>query len=117
MLSVKQSGLHKGGNEYCMKNRWRRSAKKIRKRFRRGLQKWNVIRQRNVKLIGRGSERGPDVLRKQGLKLLGRENISGALSKAPPCNPSILYFLRHVRFTHNTRLSCCTCHAFHCSSI
>ena len=33
--------------------------KKTRKRFRRGLQKWNVRRQRNVKLIGRGSERGP----------------------------------------------------------
>ena len=65
----------------------------------------------------RGSERGPAVLRKQGLKLLGRENIPGALSKAPPCNSGILYFLRHVRFTHNTRLSCCTCHAFHCSSI
>ena len=38
--------------------------KKTRKRFRRGLQKWNVRRQRNVKLIGRGSERGPAVLRK-----------------------------------------------------
>ena len=53
----------------------------------------------------RKRERGPAVLRKQGLKLLGRENIPGALSKAPPCNPGILYFLRHVRFTHNTRLS------------
>ena len=58
-----------------MKNRWSRSARKIRKRFRRELQKWNVRRQRNVKLTGRGSERGPAVLRKQGLKLLGRENI------------------------------------------
>ena len=52
------------------------------------------------------------VLRKQGLKLLGRENIPGALSKAPSCNPGILYFLRHVRFSHNTRLPCCTCHSF-----
>ena len=76
------------------------------------IQKWNVRRQRNVKLIGRGSERGPAVLRKQGPKLLGRENIPGALSKAPPCNPGILHFLWHVRFTHNTRLSCCTCHCF-----
>src|SRR6185312_5863503 len=72
----------------------------------------NVRRQRNVKLIGSGSERGPAVLRKQGLKLLGRENIPGALSKAPSCNPGILYFLRHVMFSHNTRLSCCTCHCF-----
>ena len=78
----------------------------------RGLQKWNVRRQRNVKLIGRGSERGPAVLRKQDLKLLGRENIPGALSKASPCNPGNLHFLRHVRFTHNTMLSCCTCHCF-----
>ena len=35
-----------------------------------------------------------------------------ALSKAPPCNLGILHFLKHVRFTHNTRLSCCTCHCF-----
>ena len=84
--------------------------KKDRKRFR--LQKWNVRRQRYVKLIGRGSERGSAVLRKQGLKLLGRENIPGALSKAPPYNPGILHFLSHVRFTHNTRLLCCTCHCF-----
>ena len=88
------------------------SARKTRKRFRRGLQKWNVRRQKNVKLIGRGSERGPAVLRKQDLKLLGMENIPGALNKAPPRNPGILHFLRHVRFTHNTRLSCCTCHCF-----
>ena len=52
------------------------------------------------------------MLRKQDLKLLGRENIPGALSKASPCNPGNLHFLRYVRFTHNTRLSCCTCHAF-----
>src|SRR6185312_4858455 len=105
-------GLHKGGNECCMKNRWRRSARKIRKRFKRGLQKWNVRWQRNVKLIGGGSERGPAVLRKQGLKLLGRENIPGALCKAPSCNPDILHFLRHVRFSHNARLPCCICHCF-----
>ena len=112
MLSVKQGGLHKGGNGCCMKNRWRRSARKIWKRFRRGLQKWNVRRQRNVKLTGRESERGPTVLSKQGLKLLGRENIPDALSKAPSCNPGILHFLRHVRFSHNTRLPCCICHCF-----
>ena len=100
MLSVKQSGLQKSGNECCMKNRWRRSARKTRKTFRRGLQKWNVRRQRNVKLTGRGSERGPAVLRKQGLKLLGRENIPGALSKAPPCNLRNLNSLRHVTVLH-----------------
>ena len=32
----------------------------------------------------RDSKRGPAVLRKQDPKLLGRENIPGALSKAPP---------------------------------
>ena len=72
MWSVKQGGLHKGGNECCMKNRWRRSARKTRKRFRRGLQKWNVRRQRNVKLIGKGKrerarrakEVGPEAIRK-----------------------------------------------------
>ena len=57
-------------------------------------------------------ERKPAVLRKQGLKLLGRENMPGALSKAPSCNPGILHFLRHVRFSHNTRLPCCICHCF-----
>ena len=63
-----------------------------------------------MKLIGRGSERGPGVLSKQGLKLLERENIPGACSKAPPRNLGNLHFLRRVRFRHNTRLSCCTCH-------
>ena len=57
-------------------------------------------------------ERKPAVLRKQGLKLLGRKNILGALSKAPSCNPGILHFLRHVRFSHNTRLPYCICHYF-----
>ena len=112
MLSIKQSGLHKGGNECYMKKRWRRSARKIRKRYERGLKKWNVGRRRNVRLTGRESERGPAVLRKQGLKLLGRENIPGALSKAPPCNPGNLNSLRRVRFSSNTRLPCCTCHSF-----
>ena len=50
------------------------------------------------------------MLRKQGLKLLEKENIPGARSKAPPHNPGNLHFLRHVRFRHNTRLSCCICH-------
>ena len=81
-LSTKQGGLRKGGNECCMRNRWRRSAKKTRKIPGRGLQKWNVWRRRHVKLTGRRSERGPAVLRKQGPKLLGRGNIPGALSKA-----------------------------------
>jgi len=63
-----------------------------------------------VKLIGRGSKRGPGVQRKQGLKLLERENIPGAHSKAPPRNLGNLNFLRRVRFRDNTRLSCCTCH-------
>ena len=67
-MSVKQGGLQKGGGECSTRNRWRRSARKTRKIFRRGLQKLNGRRQRNVKLIGRGSERGPAVLSKQGLK-------------------------------------------------
>ena len=97
-MSVKQGGLHKGGNECCMKNRWRRSARKTRKISGRGLQKWNVRRRRNVKLTGRRSEIGSAVQRKKGPKLLGRRNIPGALSKARPCNPSNLNSLRHVRF-------------------
>ena len=95
-LSAKQGGLRKGGNEYCMRNRWRRSVRKTKKISGRGLQKWNVRRRRHVKLTGRRSERGPTMLRKQGLKLLGRGNIPGALSKAPPCNPRNLNSLRHV---------------------
>ena len=83
MLSAKQSGLQKGGNECCMSNRWRRSARKTRKISGRGLQKWNVRRRRNLKLTRRRSERGSAVQRKQGSKLLGRGNIPGALSKAP----------------------------------
>ena len=63
-----------------------------------------------MKLTGRGSDRGPAMLRKQDLKLLGRENIPGALGKTIPYNPGILHFLRHVRFSHNTRLPCCTRH-------
>jgi hypothetical protein len=35
------------------------------------------------------------VLRKQGPRLLGRGNIPGALSKAPPCNLRNLNSLRH----------------------
>jgi len=46
------------------------------------LKKWNVRRRRNVKLTGRGSERGPAMLRKQNPKLLERGNIPGALRKA-----------------------------------
>ena len=111
-LSAKQGGLRKGENECCMRNKWRRSAKKTKKISGRGLQKWNVRRRRNVKLTGRRSKRGSVVQRKQGPKLLGRGNIPGALSKAPSCNPGILYFLRHVRYSHNTMLPCCTCHCF-----
>ena len=97
-MSTKQGGLQKGGNECCMRNRWRRSANKTRRISGRGLQKWNVRRRRNLKLTGRRSEREPAVLRKQGQKILGRGNIPGALSKAPPCNPGNLNSLRHVRF-------------------
>ena len=64
MLSAKQGRLRKGGNECCARNRWGRSARKIRKISARGLKKWNIRRQRNVKMTGRGSERGPAVLRK-----------------------------------------------------
>ena len=98
MLNAKQGGLRKGGNECCMRNRWRRSTRKTRKISGRGLQKWNVRRRKNVKLTGRRSERGSAMQRKQGPKLLGRENIRGVLSKARPCNPGNLNSLRHVRF-------------------
>ena len=92
-----------------------------RKKKQKEIQKWiaEVERQKADECEAdreRKRERPPPVIRKQGLKLLGRENIPGALSKAPPYNPGILHFLRHVRFTHNTRLSCCTCHTFHCSN-
>ena len=89
---------YKSSSQSSTQNRRRRSARKTRKIFGRGLKKWNVRRRRNVKLIGRGSERGPGVQRKQGLKLLGRGNIPGALSKARPSNPANLNSLRHVRF-------------------
>jgi hypothetical protein len=65
-----------------------------------------------VKLIGRGSERGYAVRRKQGPMLLGRGNIPGALSKAPKCNPGILHSLRHVLglvLARGYRVVC-TCH-------
>ena len=91
-------GLQKGGGECSTRNRWRKSARKTRKISGRGLQKWNVRRRRNVKLTGRRSERVSAVQRKQGLKLLGRENIRGVLSKARPCNPGNLNSLKHVRF-------------------
>ena len=100
MLNAKQGGLQKGGKECCTRKRWRRSARKTRKISGRGLQKSNVRRRRHVKLTGRRSERGPAVLRKQGPRLLGRGNIPGALSKAPPCNLRNLNSLRHVTVLH-----------------
>ena len=99
-MRAKQGGLRKGENEYCMRNKWRRSVRKTKKISGRGLQKWNVRRQRHVKLTGRRSERGPALLRKQGPKLLGRGNIPGALSKAPPCNLRNFNSLRHVTVLH-----------------
>ena len=86
--------------------------KKDQEEIRKRIEEVDRKEAANVKLTGRESERGPVMLRKQGLKLLGMENIPGALSKAPSCNPCILHFLRHVRFSHNTRLPCCTCHCF-----
>ena len=56
--------------------------KKEKKRSAKGFRKWSVRRQRNGKRIGRGSEKGHAVQRKQGPKLLGRENILGALSES-----------------------------------
>ena len=60
----------------------RRSARKSKKRSAKGFRKWSVRRRRNGKRIGRGSEKGHGVQRKQGPKLLGRENILGALSES-----------------------------------
>jgi len=48
--------------------------------------------------------------KKAGPIAIGRGNIPGALSKAPPCYPCFLDSLRHVRISSNMRLSCCTCH-------
>ena len=56
--------------------------KKEQNRSPKGFRKWSVRRRRNGKQIGRGSERGHAVQRKQGPKQLGRENILGALSKS-----------------------------------
>ena len=55
--------------------------KKDKKRSRRDSQMWNVGRRRSVKLIGRGSERGPAVRKRWGPRLLGRGSILGALSR------------------------------------
>jgi hypothetical protein len=113
-LHAKEGGQRKGGSECCTRNGWRRSARKTKKRSERGWRRWNVRRQRNVKLIGRGSERGHVVRRKQNQMLLGRGNIPGALSEAASCIPGILYFLRHIRCSSNMRLPCCT---YQCRSL
>src|SRR6185436_13169495 len=97
-LSAKQDGLRKGGSECCKRKKWRRCARKTKKRSRRGSQMWNVGRRRSVKLIGRGSERGPAVRRRRGPRLLGRGSILGALSRWLSCNVRISYSLRHVRY-------------------
>src|SRR4026207_2591718 len=71
-LSAKQGGLRKGGSECYKRKKLRRSARKIKKRSRRGSQKWNVGRRRSGKLIGRGSERGAAGGRGGGPGRLGR---------------------------------------------
>ena len=38
-LSAKQGGLRKGGSECCKRKKWRRSARKIKKRSKRGSQR------------------------------------------------------------------------------
>ena len=105
-LSAKQGGLRKGGSKCCTRKKWRRSARKIKKRSRRGLQMWNIGKRRSVKLIGRESERGPAMRRRRGLRLLGRRSILGALSRSVSFNVRISYSLRHVRSSSSTRLPC-----------
>ena len=80
-FNFKQGGLRKGGSECCTRKR-KRSARKSKKRSAKGFRKWSVRRRRNGKRIGRESERGHAVQRKQGPMQLGRENILGALSKS-----------------------------------
>ena len=73
MLSVKQSGLHKGGNECCMKNRWRRSARKIRKEEiqkriaeveRQKAEEREADRERKRERACRAKEAGSEAIRK-----------------------------------------------------
>ena len=72
----------------------RRSARKIKKRSRRGSQIWNVGRRRSVKLIGRESERGPAVRSRRDPRLLGRGSILGALSRSLSFNVRISYSIK-----------------------
>ena len=111
MLSVKQGGLQKGGNKCCMKNRWRRSEKdqeEIQKRIaeveRQKAEECEADRERKRERARRAKEAGPEAIRKG--------KYPRCTSKAASCNPGILHFLRHVRFSHNTRLPCCICHYF-----
>ena len=104
--------------EEKMEEKRKKDKEEIQKMFadveRRQAEEREADRERKRERARRAKKAGPEAIwkGKYSRKLFGRENIPGALSKAPPCNPSILYFLRHVRFTHNTRLSCCTCHCF-----
>ena len=93
-LSAKQGGLQKGSSECCTRKKWRRMTRKIKKRSGRGLQRWNVGKQRTVKLIGRGSERGPAVRRRRGPRLLGTGSILGALSRSLSFNVRISYIVK-----------------------
>ena len=65
-------------------------------------------RERKREKARRAKEAGPEAIRK--------EKYFGALSKAPPCNPDILHFLRHVRFTQTRGYRVAHATAFHCSS-
>jgi hypothetical protein len=109
-LNTKESELGKGGSKCCKRNKKRRSARKSKRRSGEGWRRWNARRWRNVKLIGRGSERGHIVQKEAGPDAIRKGKYPGALSKAPPCDPGILHSLRHVRCSSNTRLPCCTCH-------
>ena len=95
-----------------MEEKRKKDQEEIQKRFVdvecRQAEECEADRERKRERARRAKEAGSEAIRK--------EKYPGALSKASPCNSGNLHFLRHFRFTHNTRLSCCTCHAFHCLS-
>ena len=95
-------------HEEQIKKKHKKDQEEIQKRIaeveRQKVEEREADRERKRERARRAKEAGPEAIRKG--------NIPGALSKAPSCNPGILYFLIHVRFSHNTRLPCCTCHCF-----
>ena len=57
-----------------------------------------AYRERKRERARRAKEVGPEAIRKA--------NILGALSRVVPCNPGILYSIRHGRFRCNKKLPC-----------